>query len=81
MISCTNDTPFYSEFERRMDVWNSSKKEKGNSYSYTTSFDSVSRFGSTTAINVNNGTIISRSYKSYGEQDGEKVVISNGVEN
>lgn len=67
------------------DHWTALKQQNGNSYRYQTSFTSWVGFGNVTEIEVENGVVISRTYREFemdeqtGQSDTVEVYIENSV--
>ena len=66
-----------SRYQQSLNDWNSLKVNNDNCYTYSTGYTSWTGYGSTTAITVEDGIVVQRSYKSYQLLDGQQNVIDS----
>ena len=63
---CTSDvnSENLKKLKQSISIWKDSQNQNGNSYQYSTGFNSWTGFGNKTTINVMKGDIVSREYHS-----------------
>jgi hypothetical protein len=63
-------------FNKSHEAWENLKSNNGNSYRYTTEFNSWVGFGSKTIIEIQNGTVISREYEEFSTNESNSSLLS-----
>lgn len=66
-------------FNESRDFWKDQKKEKGNSYMYTSTRSSVFGFGGTTEITVINDKVTKRAYQGFTTDENTGVIVNTDV--